>query len=248
MPQEIFTPWPQAQRVVDRLARERPPAASLLRASDLLDPDRAARIAAWFASSPPPAASAAVRLAYRALERETARLHAAVGRLGVRVVFVDTADDPYETGAALCADLRRHRAMEMRSIACDAPHPLLDGERGGAVDQLRVVHDVLGHAALGLGFDLQSEYATWLQCRTLFSPAARGAAFTELVGAVTAYVHAGGKPALRADLPPSELIAPTAPTAARAPCPARVGSPAASPAEDAAPRRPRRSGRERAAR
>jgi hypothetical protein len=248
MPEDVFTPWPQAQRVVDHLAHERPPAASLLRTIDLLEPDRAARIAAWFAG-PPPAASVTVRLAYRALERDTARLYAAVRGLGIRITYVDADDDdPYATGAALCADLRRHRAMEMRSIACDAPHPLLGGERGGPVDQLRVVHDVLGHAALGLGFDLQSEYATWLQCRTLFSPAARGAAFTELVGAVTAYVHAGDKPALRADLPPSELIAPTASTGAPGPRPARVGSPAASPAEDAAPRRPRRSGRERAAR
>ena len=54
-------------------------------------------------------------------------------------------------------------------IACDEPHPLLGGEEGGVVDQLRVVHDVFGHAALGVGFDLQSEFATWLQCRTLFS-------------------------------------------------------------------------------
>jgi hypothetical protein len=247
MPEDVFTPWPQAQNVVDDLAHERPPAASLLRTADLLDPDRAARIAAWFAG-PAPAASVAVRLAYRALERDTARLYAAVGRLGVRVVFVDTADDPYETGAALCADLRRHRTMMMRSITCEAPHPLLGGEQGGALDQLRVVHDVLGHAALGLGFDLQSEYATWLQCRTLFSAAARGAAFTELVGAVTAYVHSGDKPALRAGLPPERLSASTAPTAARAPRRARVGSPAASAAADAAPRRPRRSGRGRAAR
>jgi hypothetical protein len=69
------------------------------------------------------------------------------------------------------------------------------------------VHDVLGHAALGLGFDVQSEFATWLQCRTLFSPEARGAAFCELVGAVTAYVTIGEKPGLRADLPPAELLA-----------------------------------------
>ena len=75
------------------------------------------------------------------------------------------------------------------------------------LDRLRTLHDVLGHAALGLGFDLQSEYATWLQCRALFSDHARGAAFTELVGAVTAYVTTGIKPALRADLPPAALLA-----------------------------------------
>ena len=64
------------------------------------------------------------------------------------------------------------------------------------------MHDVFGHAALGVGFDLQSEYAAWLQCRVLFSEAARPAAFCELVGAVTAYVSTGVKPGLRAKVAP----------------------------------------------
>ena len=74
-----------------------------------------------------------------------------------------------------------------------------------AVDRLRTVHDVLGHAAPGLGFDLQSEYAAWLYCRRLFSPTARPAAFCELVGAVTAYVVTGVRQAPRADVPPAGL-------------------------------------------
>ena len=89
-------------------------------------------------------------------------------------------------------------------VARDELHPLLGS---GVVDQLRVVHDVFGHAALGVGFDLQSEFATWLQCRTLFSDDARRAAFCELVGAVTTYVVTGARPALHADLPPAELLA-----------------------------------------
>jgi hypothetical protein len=90
----------------------------------------------------------------------------------------------------------------MALVAGDEAHPLLDD-----MDQLRVVHDVFGHAALGVGFDLQSEYAAWLQCRSLFSREARPAAFCELVGAVTAYVVSGVKPGLRAKLPPAELLA-----------------------------------------
>jgi hypothetical protein len=97
--------------------------------------------------------------------------------------------------------------MTLTTIACEDPHPILGGTEGGTVDQLRVVHDVFGHAALGLGFDLQAEFGTWLQCRTLFSPAARPAAFCELVGAVTAYVVTGEKPGLRAKVPPPELLA-----------------------------------------
>ena len=125
----------------------------------------------------------------------------------VRVHYVPCSDDPYSCAAELCDELRRSQTMSLRTGACDGPHPLLGGESGGVVDQLRVVHDVLGHAALGLGFDLQSEFATWLQCRTLFSTAARGAAFCELVGAVTTYIATGEKPGLRANLPPAGLVA-----------------------------------------
>ena len=41
----------------------------------------------------------------------------------------------------------------------------------------------------------------------VFSTVARPAAFCELVGAVTTYITTGEKPALRADLPPTELVA-----------------------------------------
>ena len=117
---------------------------------------------------------------------------------------------PYRNAAELCAELRLHGSMTLTTfgmIERGEPHPLLGGSEGGVLDQLRVVHDVLGHAALGVGFDLQSEFATWLQCRTLLSDDARSAAFCELVGAVTTYVITGEKPALHADLPPTELLA-----------------------------------------
>jgi hypothetical protein len=203
---EVFDPWHAAQREVDRLARDPPPPSAALRATARLAPEVAERVADWF-TGPATAPSDAVRASYCALERETAWLTAAVRGLGVQVEYVHTEDDPYDNAAQLCAQLRRERTMRLRTIACDAPHPLLGGAQGGPVDQLRVVHDVFGHAALGLGFDLQAEFATWLQCRTLFSAQARGAAFCELVGAVTAYVATGQKPALRAGLPPAGLLA-----------------------------------------
>jgi hypothetical protein len=74
--------------------------------------------------------------------------------------------------AELCGDLRRRGTMTLRAASADAPHPVLSD---ATVDRLRTVHDVLGHAALGLGFDLQSEYAAWLYCRHLFSRTARPA-------------------------------------------------------------------------
>ena len=102
----------------------------------------------------------------------------------------------------VAGELRQQRTMSLRAASADRPHPVLDDQ---ALDQVRRIHDVLGHAALGLGFDLQSEYAAWLYCRPLFSRAARPAAFCELVGAVTSYVLTGTKPILRADLPPASL-------------------------------------------
>jgi hypothetical protein len=206
-PSEVFPPWPRAQLEVARLARGAAPTPYVLRRTGLLPPELAERVTEWFMGAPT-APAAAVRQSYEALERETARLFEVVsGRLGVRVEYVRSESDPYGSAAELCDELRGQRSMALTTIACEDPHPLLGGAEGGVVDQLRVVHDVFGHAALGVGFDLQSEFSTWLQCRALFSEAARPAAFCELVGAVTAYVMTGEKPGLRADLPPTELVA-----------------------------------------
>ena len=205
-PSEVFPTWTRAQLVVDRLAREASPAPSVLRTTGFLGPELAERVADWFTGKPT-APTDAVRQSYAALERETAQLFAIACRgLEVRVSYSRAESDPYGSAADLCAELRENGSMTLTTIARDEPHPLLGGEEGGVVDQLRVVHDVFGHAALGVGFDLQSEFATWLQCRTLFSGTARPAAFCELVGAVTAYVMTGEKPGLRAKVPPAELL------------------------------------------
>jgi hypothetical protein len=211
-PCEVFSPWRRAQLEVDRHAREAPLPPCVLRTTGFLRPELAELVTGWF-TGPPSAPADAVRRSYRALERETARLFEIArrdpsrGGLGVRVAYVRSESDPYGSAAELCAELRERGSMTLTTIACEEPHPLLGGAEGGIVDQLRVVHDVFGHAALGVGFDLQSEFATWLQCRTLFSDEARPAAFCELVGAVTAYVTTGQKPGLRADVPPAELLA-----------------------------------------
>jgi hypothetical protein len=165
------------------------------------------RIADWY-TGPPVADPRDVARAYEMLEREAVALLRAItarpaeGGLGVRVTLVHTREEPYADAAELCADLRERGAMRLRAAAADVAHPLLSD---AAVDALRTVHDVLGHAALGLGFDLQSEYAAWRHCRPLFSPAARPAAFCELAGTVTAYVLTGIRPGFRPDLPPPGL-------------------------------------------
>jgi hypothetical protein len=205
-PRDVFPPWRRAQLEVDRHAGEALLPPYVLRTTGFLRPELAERVTDWFTGKPT-ASPDAVRHSYRALERETAQLFDLARRLGVRVRYIRSDSDPYGSGAELCAELRERGSMALRTIACDDPHPLLGGAEGGFVDQLRVVHDVFGHAALGVGFDVQSEFATWLQCRALFSDAARPAAFCELVGAVTAFVVTGEKPGLRADLPPAELLA-----------------------------------------
>jgi hypothetical protein len=199
-PLDVFPTWRRAQLELDRHARESPLSPYLLRTTGFLAPELAEWVTEWFTEAPA-VPDDAVRRSYAALERETARLFEVVRHcLGVRVTFVRSEIDPYGSAAELCSDLREHGSM---TLACDEAHPLL----GDVFDELRVVHDVFGHAALGLGFDLQSEFATWLQCRALFSSEARPAAFCELVGTVTAYVTTGEKPGLQAKLPPAELLA-----------------------------------------
>jgi hypothetical protein len=204
-PSEVFPAWRRAQLAVRRHALEAPPSPHVLRTTGLLWPEVAERVAEWFTAPTTP--TVAARRSYRALAHDTARLfEIALRDLGIRVRYVRADGDPYACAADLCADLREHGTMALTTIACEEPHPLLGGEEGGVVDQLRVVHDVFGHAALGLGFDLQSEFATWVQCRTLFSEAARPAAFCELVGAVTAFIVSGAKPGLHAKVPTAELL------------------------------------------
>lgn len=205
-PTEVFPEWLPAQDVVACHAATPRPSIAALRRIGFLSLADAERIAAWY-TGPLTADRRDVAVAYAALTAEVTMLARAVADLGVRVTLVTTPDEPYADAGELCAELRERQTLTLRAAAADAPHPLLSN---ATVDQLRTVHDVLGHAALGLGFDLQSEYAAWLYCRPLFSRLARPAAFCELVGAVTAYVVTGVKPALRADLAsqsPSRSIA-----------------------------------------
>jgi hypothetical protein len=207
---DVFPAWRRAQLEVERHAREALPSPGVLRTTELLSLELAERVSEWF-TAPSMAPDETVRQSYRALARETAWLFEIARQgLGVRVRY--SRSDPYGSAAELCAELREHGSMTL--VPCDEPHPLLRD-----VDMLRVVHDVFGHAALGVGFDLQSEFATWLQCRTLLSAAARPAAFTELVGAVTAFVMSGEKPGLRAKLPPYDLWMSSIPVSTGEPLP-----------------------------
>ena len=194
--------WRRAQFEVDRHAREAPPSPYVLRTTGFLAPELAAarhRLVHGGARARPPTPSGGPTGRSSARPRGCSRSPAATS--GSACDYVRGESEPYR---------QRRRALRRpaRARVDDARvRRAASAARSMAFDQLRVVHDVFGHAALGLGFDLQSEFATWLQCRTLFSADARPAAFCELVGAVTAYITTGEKPGLQAKLPPAELLA-----------------------------------------
>ena len=101
----------------------------------------------------------------------------------VRVVFT-RCPTPYDDAQELIRSVTDDRMLEVTSVAADPDRrrPLMDSAAGGAYDRFRAVHDVLGHARLGLGFDRHGEFAVWLSQEQFHSPLARRALATELHG------------------------------------------------------------------
>lgn len=101
----------------------------------------------------------------------------------VRVRFT-TCPDPYRNAQELIASIIDDRLLEVTTVAVDPHrrHPLMDSTIGGAYDRFRAVHDILGHAGLGLGFDRNGEFATWLHQERFHGRSARRALATELHG------------------------------------------------------------------
>jgi hypothetical protein len=99
----------------------------------------------------------------------------------VRVVFT-TCRAPYDDARELIASVRHERTLEVTTVATDPArrHPVMDSSTGGAYDRFRAVHDTLGHARLGLGFDRDEEFAVWLWQEGFHGPLARRALATEL--------------------------------------------------------------------
>ena len=127
------------------------------------------------------------RAAFARLAAETdvlfARITSPARRGPVRVAFTSCLE-PYLGAAEMIASVEQERTLEVTTVAVDRDrrHPLLDNERGAAYDRLRAVHDVLGHARPGVGFDRDGEYAAWLVQERFHSPLARRALATELHG------------------------------------------------------------------
>jgi hypothetical protein len=127
------------------------------------------------------------RAAYARLAAECDRLLRRItspARPGAVRVRWTTCAEPYAGAGELIASVTGDRLLEVVTVAADPHrrHPLLDSTRGGAYDRFRAVHDILGHAGLGLGFDRHGELATWLYQERFHSPLARRALATELHG------------------------------------------------------------------
>jgi hypothetical protein len=141
--------------------------------------------------------------AYRQLQAETDHLFRLLTRDGrypaVRVVFTRCAH-PYEDDEELISAVRTKGTLEMTSAAAagERIHPLFDCAFGGAFDRFRAVHDLIGHAWCGYGFDLQDECTAWRAQDRLHSGLARSALATELYGVNAARAVIGEAPDLRA--------------------------------------------------
>jgi hypothetical protein len=125
----------------------------------------------------------------------------------VRVHFT-TCPLPYRDAPELIASVSGDRLLEVTTVAADPyrRHPVMDSTPGGEYDRFRAVHDILGHAGLGLGFDRHGEFAVWLYQERFHSPAARRALATELHGQHSVYWTTGHMAEPKAVLLDPELV------------------------------------------
>ena len=157
----------------------------------------------WYLDSRSAHRDAHVIEAYRQLEAETDQIFMSLARgasgSAVRVVFTRCAE-PYESDDELIFAVRTNGTLEVTSAATagERLHPLFDCAFGGAFDRFRAVHDLIGHAWCGYGFDLYDEWAAWSAQDRLHSGLARFALATEIYGVNAARVIVGAAPDLRA--------------------------------------------------
>ena len=168
-----------------------------------IDPSTAALVGEWYLSSRSAHRKPDVIEAYRQLQLETDYLYAFLTRdarhWAVRVVFTRCVQ-PYESDEELISAVRASRTLEITSaVAAGARlHPLFSCEFGGEFDRFRAVHDLIGHAQCGYGFDLLDECAAWTVQDSLHSGLARFALATELYGVNAARSLVGEAPDLKA--------------------------------------------------
>jgi hypothetical protein len=170
-----------------------------------VDRSLAAAVGEWYLSARSAPSDARVVAAYAQLQSETDHLYNTLARAAepraVRIVFT-RCRQPYGGDQDLIAAARGQGILEITTAAVAAGriHPVLGCEFGGAFDRFRAIHDLIGHAGLGYGFDLDGECAAWRAQDRLHSGLARWALATELCGVNSARWAAGAAPELKAML------------------------------------------------
>jgi hypothetical protein len=134
-----------------------------------------------------PTMGPSAREAWDALAVEVRRQYVALVEHGLRVIVQDA--DPYGSAAEMMSDVEGNRTIRVLSTASTGHHPYWSDAEN---DTFRAVHDVLGHAATGRGFDRHGEEAAYLCHRSTFSPMARLALTTETRGQNAAMIITGG--------------------------------------------------------
>jgi hypothetical protein len=168
-----------------------------------VEPSTALMVGEWYLHSRSAHRDGRVIEAYRQLHVETDHLFTLLTRdarhWAVRVVFTRCVE-PYKSDDELILAVRADGTLEVTSAATAAErlHPLFDCEFGGAFDRFRAVHDLMGHAWCGYGFDLDDECAAWSAQDRLHSGLARLALATELYGVNAARGIVGEASDLRA--------------------------------------------------
>ncbi len=199
----------------------------------------------WYLGSPSGHRDARVIAAYRQLQVETDHLYTLItrhtARHAMRVAFTRCVQ-PYESDEELIAAVRAEGTLEITSAALmrERLHPLFGCEFGGPFDRFRAVHDLIGHAWCGYGFDLHDECAAWIVQDRLHSGLARLALAAELYGVNAARGIVGEAPELRALLlkPPTTMS-----TGSGTPCLTGGCSPGRRPTAESARREAQAIGR-----
>lgn len=173
----------------------------------------AAAVGEWYLTTRSRPNDPRVVAAYEQLQSETDQFFEALARAdgpnAVRIMFT-RCRQPYGCDRDLIAAGRCQRILEITTSAATAGriHPRLGCEFGGGFDRFRAIHDLMGHAKPGFGFDLDSEIAAWLVQNRFHGSQARWALATELYGVNSARQVTGDAPELKAMLfEPSFLAA-----------------------------------------
>lgn len=124
--------------------------------------------------------------AWDALAVEVNQQWQALEDLGFTLIV--QGDDPYPTAADMFADVER-RVIRVLATATTGGHPYWSDNTN---DLFRAVHDVMGHAATGRGFDRHGEVRAYEHHARTFSDLARQALATELRGQA-AYLAVNGE-------------------------------------------------------